>query len=117
MALVQQVSFHFVDGFLCCAPISFTKAESTSADATKDDLKQEGRQRSEEVVVVSPAGTVVRSAQRMTGSGLSTDHGDTRHFWFRSSSISQDGVGWAGSLRTRQLSLPSTQRLPARGGC
>ena len=41
-------------------PLSFTEAESTSA---KDDLKQEGRQRSEEVAVVSPGGAVVRSVR------------------------------------------------------
>ena len=35
MALVQQVSFHFVDAFLCCTLLSFTKAESTSAECYK----------------------------------------------------------------------------------
>lgn len=89
----------------------------------KMTAKQEGRQRSEEVVVVSPAGTVVSHNKRMTRSGLSTEHGGTGHFWFRSSSISQDGVGWAGSLQTQHLSLPSNAsqhkeaaRLNGEGG-
>lgn len=77
-------------------PLSFTEAESTSA---KDDLKQEGRQRSEEVAVVSPGGAVVRSVRGWQGLRGARPVQAT-HFRFRSRSGSRPGGGQAAGGRS-----------------